>query len=211
MAARSWRDKRVEELLDAVGQLGMTMSRAAAGELLDERVEFVAEQMRVTTATARTYFTADALAGLARQIVFGFVEETPGADLMAAPRTAAMPVRFAGTVLAGLAEVLRVLPMERDDVDHIRDRVAQVAHAQSYLGLLIHDQVAESGAYDEPSVEMPPALLLRLARILETSADLVEGGLVGHEADPRESAGLPAALRRDVGLLRTMAGEEQAT
>lgn len=203
--ARSWRDRRVDDLLAAVSELGMTMSRSAAGELLDERVQFVAEQMRVTPATARTYLTEDALAGMAREIVFGFVEETPGADLMGAPRTAAVPVRFVGRVFAGLGEVVRILLVERDDLEHTRDRVAQIAHAQSYLGLLLTDQVAITDFYDEPSVQMPPALLLRVARSLETAADLVEAGLVGYEADPEESAGLPTAFRRDVDLLRTMA------
>jgi hypothetical protein len=209
MATRTWRDKRIDDLLEAVSQLGMTMSRSAAGDLLDERVQFVAQQMRVTPATARTYLTDEALAGMAREIVFGFVEETPGADLMGAPRTAAIPVRFAGTVVAGLGEVIRLLLVERDDLEHTRDRVAQVAHAQSYLGLLIHDQLATTDFYDEPAVKMPPALLLRVARILETAAQLAETGLVGHEGDQQEAAGLPSALRRDVRLLRTMAGQEQ--
>jgi hypothetical protein len=83
--------------------------------------------------------------------------------------------------------------------------VAQIALAQSHLGLLLTDQVATIDFYDEPSVQMPPALLLRVARSLETAADLVEAGLVGYEADPEESAGLPTAFRRDVDLLRTMA------
>lgn len=209
MATRTWRDKRIDDLLEAVSQLGMTMSRSAAGDLLDERVQFVAQQMRVTPATARTYLTDEALAGMAREVVFGFVEETPGADLMGAPRTAAIPVRFAGTVIAGLGEVIRLLLVERDDLERTRDRVAQVAHAQSYLGLLIHDQLATTDFYDEPSVQMPPALLLRVARILETAAHLAETGLVGHEGDRQEAAGLPSALRRDVDLLRTMAGQKQ--
>lgn len=181
------------------------MSRSAAGELLDERVQHVAEAMRVTPATARTYLTEETLGGIAREIVFGFVEETPGADLMRAPRTSAVPVRFVGRVFAGLGEVARILLVERDDLEHTRDRVAQVAHAQSHLGLLLTDQVAITDLYDEPSINVPPALLRRLARILETAADLVEAGLVGHEADPEDSAGLPKAFRRDVELLRTMA------
>ena len=123
---------------------------------------------------------------------------------------AEVPVRFAGRVFAGLGEVVRVLLVERDDLEHTRDRVAQIAHAQSYLGLLVHDQVATTGFYDEPSVQMPPALLLRVARILETAADLVEDGLIGYQVDPEESAGLPSALRRDVRLMRTMAGQESS-
>ncbi len=77
MAARSWREKRIDDLLAAVSELGMTMSRSAAGDLLDERVQFVANQMHVTPATARTYLTEEALVGMAREIVFGFVDEPP--------------------------------------------------------------------------------------------------------------------------------------
>lgn len=166
MAARSWREKRIDGLLAAVSELGMTMSRPAAGDLLDERVQFVADQMRVTPATARTYLTDEALTDMARQIVFGFVKETPGADLMSAPRTSAVPVRFLGRVVAGLGEVQRILMVERDDLEHTRDRVAQIAHTQSHLGLLPTDQVATTDFYEEPSV-------------LETAAGLVESGVIG--------------------------------
>lgn len=86
--------------------------------------------------------------------------------------------------------------------------MAQIAHTRSHLGLLLTDQVATIDFYDEPSIQMPPALLLCAARSLETAADLVEAGLVGYEADPQESAGLPTAFRRDVDLLRTMASQE---
>src|SRR3546814_11161811 len=99
-------------------------------------------------------------------------------------------------VVAGLGEVQRILMVERDDLEHTRDRVAQIAHTQSHLGLLLTDQVATIDFYDEPSVQMPPALLLRVARSLETGADLVEAGLVGYEADPEESAGLRSEERR---------------
>lgn len=204
MATRSWRDKRIDELLAAVAGLGMTMPRSAAGELLDERVQAVAAQLRVTPATARRYLTEETLAGMATQIVFGFVEETPGADLMTSPRTAAVPIRFVGRVIAGLGEVVRLLLVERDDLEHIRDRVAQIAHAQAYLGLLLADQVATTGSYDEPSVQVPPALLLRLARIFETAADLAQSGLVGYDTDPQEGHELPSAFRRDADLLRAM-------
>ena len=133
MTGRSWRELRIDALLDAVQELGITMSRAAAGELLDERVNFVAERMRVTPATARTYLSDEALAGLARSIAFSLVAETPGAELMGAPRTAAVPVRFVGRVVAGLGEAQRILMIEREDLDHIRHRVAQISHIQCCL------------------------------------------------------------------------------
>ena len=91
------------------------MSRPAAGELIDERVQYVSSQMRVTPATARTYLTDEAINGLAQSMAFGFVEETPGADLFTAPRDAAIPVRLAGRVNAGLAEAVRIRLDERED------------------------------------------------------------------------------------------------
>lgn len=49
---KPWRQERIEMLLAAVSDLGMSMSPDAAGELIDERVRFVAKQMRVSPATA---------------------------------------------------------------------------------------------------------------------------------------------------------------
>ncbi len=109
--------------------LGVSLSRPAAGELIDERVQFVAAQMRVTPATARRYLTDEAISGLAQSLAFGFVEETPGADLFSAPRDARIPVRLAGRVSAGLAEAVRIRLAEREDLQHTREAVAQLAHA----------------------------------------------------------------------------------
>ncbi|MBC7631449.1 MAG: hypothetical protein H7290_08255, partial [Flavobacterium sp.] len=78
-----WRDERVDVLLAAMSDLGMSMSRSAAGELIDERVQFVATQMRVTPRTARSHLTDEAIAGLVKSMAFDFVEETPGANLLA--------------------------------------------------------------------------------------------------------------------------------
>lgn len=180
------------------------MSRAAAGELLDERVQFVAGQMRVTPQTARTYLTDEALKGLAASIAFDMVEETPGADLVAAPRDAALPVRLLGRVIAGIGESIRIRLMERDDLEHARATVAQLAHAQGVLGLVVADQsvVLVDG---EPAARVPRALLLRIARYLEAAAELVEGGVIGYDADAEESQGLPGALRRDARSLREAA------
>src|SRR5680860_1019782 len=56
-ARRTWRDERVDVLMAAVDALGLSMSRAAAVELIDERVEFVASQMRVSPSSARIHLT----------------------------------------------------------------------------------------------------------------------------------------------------------
>lgn len=204
---RSWRDGRVDVLLAALSDLGMSVSRAAAGDLVDERVTFVAAQMRVTEATARKYLSDEAVQGLAQTLAFSLVEETPGADLFTAPRDARVPVRLAGRVSAGLAEAIRLRLVERDDLQHTRESVAQLAHGMGVLGLIVADQVAED-LEGEPWVRAPAALLHRLARYLEAAADLAGEGLLGYDSDPAERPGLARALRDDADILRTLAGEE---
>ena len=72
------------------------------------------------------------------------------------------------------------------------------------LGLILADQIAHD-IEGEPWVRVPRALLHRLARYLEAAAALVEDGLVGYDADPDQTRGLPAAFRSDGELLRTLA------
>lgn len=47
-----WIDARVDVLLTELSDLGMSMSRVAAAELIRERVEWVATQMRIGKAAA---------------------------------------------------------------------------------------------------------------------------------------------------------------
>ncbi|MDN5744401.1 MAG: hypothetical protein L0H31_04690 [Nocardioidaceae bacterium] len=199
-----WRKGRVDVLLSALSDLGMSMSRAAAGELIDERVQFVAAQMRLTPATARRYLTDEAIGGLAQTLAFGLVEETPGADLLSASRDARIPVRLAGRVTAGLAEAVRIRLSEREDLQHTREAVGQLAHAQGALGLILADQVALE-VEGEPWIRAPRALLHRVARYLESAAALAEAGVIGYGTDPAETPSLPDALYRDAQQLRTLA------
>jgi hypothetical protein len=200
---RTWREERIDALIAAVSDLGMSMSQAAASEFIDERVKFVASQMQVSTTTARAYLTDEAIKRMAQTIAFSFVEETPGANLFSAPRDAAIPIRLAGRVSAGLAEAVRIRLAEREDLRHTRAAVAHLAHAQGVLGLIMSDQIAED-IDGEPWVRVPRALLHRLARYLEAAAGLVDEGVVGYDVDPAETRGLPESLRRDAGLLRTL-------
>ncbi len=119
--------------------------------------------MRVTPATARRYLTDEAISGLAQSLAFGFVEETPGADLFSAPRNARIPVRLPGRVSAGLAEAVRIRLAEREDLNHTREAVAQLAHAQGVLGLIIADQVAHDLAGTTRIPLRPKASLTRSA------------------------------------------------
>lgn len=203
-AAKSWREDRIDALLAAMSELGMSMSRVAAGELIDERVQFVATQMRVETRAARSYLTEEAIASLAQSMAFGVVEETPGADLFTAPRDARIPIWLAGRVSAGLAEAVRIRLAEREDLQHARESVGQLAHAQGILGLIMADQVAHD-IEGEPSICVPGSLLYRTARHLEAAADLANSGVIGYDTNPDETRALPDAFRRDADLLRSLA------
>lgn len=198
---RPWREERVDALLAALSSLDLSMSRSASGELIDERVQFVAAQMRVTPRTARSYLTDEAIRGLAQSMAFDLVEETPGADLLDSPRDATIPVQVAGRAVAGLAEAVRIRLAEREDLEHVRVVVAQVVQTQASLGLVMADQagIVIDGT---PSISAPGSLLHRAARHLEAAAELAEAGVIGCGTGHVDTRGLPAAFRRDADLLR---------
>lgn len=87
-------------------------------------------------------------------MAFGFVEETPGADLIAAPRECRIPIRLACRISAGLAEAVRLRLVERDDIEHVRESVTQLAGAQGTLGQILADQIAHD-IEGEPWVRAP--------------------------------------------------------
>ena len=62
--------------------------------------------MRPTPATAKRYLADDALSDLARRRVVSFADEAPGADLLAAARSVALPLNVLGRCVAGLSEAL---------------------------------------------------------------------------------------------------------
>jgi hypothetical protein len=98
---------------------------------------------------------------------------------------------------------VRIRLAEREDLQHTREAVAQLAHAQGILGLIMADQIAQD-IEGEPWIRAPRAMLHRVARYLEVAAGWVEDGVIGYDADPAEARGLPEALRRDAELLRTL-------
>lgn len=120
-AVRPWIEERVDALLLVLSDLGMSMSPPAAGELIDERVQFVAAQMQVTAATARRDLTDEVISGLAQSLAFGLAEETPGADLLAAPREARIPCGWpAGSSRAWPRSFESALPSASIHSTHVR-------------------------------------------------------------------------------------------
>ena len=133
---QTWVDGRVDVLLAALHELGLSASRAAATDLIHERVRWVSSQAGISPTSARRYLTDQALEALAQTMAFSLVEETPGADVLEAIPTAGVPLSLLGRCIAGLAEAVQVRLHELDDIDHVRVTVAQLAHALSAIGQL---------------------------------------------------------------------------
>ncbi|MFC9982673.1 hypothetical protein [Gordonia sp. NPDC127522] len=157
------------------------MTDPAAQQLLTERVQAVAERMRVGVRQAQTYLTDEALAGVVDSMVETLADEAPGADLCAEPRTATLSVSTLGRLIAGLAEVALIYtdPATGLSADDRTRRAHEVLTLLSVTGLL---QADTSGSGPVPA---PPALLTRIARILTTAAEHTD------------NTDLAATLRRD--------------
>ena len=204
MANRAgWIDGPVDVLLTALDELGMTASRRAAADLINERVSWVASQMGTSRTTARRYLTDDAVRQLARTLVFSLADETPGADILAADPDTTVPMALVGSTIAGLAEASRVRLNESDHVDDIRSSLGQLAQSQSAIGqILIRSQDFDTTAPNNGLVMLPFGLVNRIARQLRAAADLVDEGVLPDGLDERLNGKLGAALRRDADRLR---------
>jgi hypothetical protein len=88
---------RVDVLLAALDEYGMSASTVSAAELIQERVQWVAAHLRVRPATARRYLTDGAVRDLARIMAVTVADEAPGADVLASPAWPRGPLRMPGT------------------------------------------------------------------------------------------------------------------
>ena len=203
----TWVDRRVDALLAALHDLGMSASRAAATELVHERVRWVSSQMGISPAAARRYLTDDALADLARTLVISVADETPGADVTESARTAAVPLPILGRCIAGLAEAIQIRLRELDDIDHLRITVAQLAQALSAIGQVTSDHAPDHAGRAAALVMMPPGLVNRAARYLEAAAILVNDGVLPEDFNTTHAGQLAATFVQDAASLRYYAGE----
>ena len=203
----SWVDGRVDVLLAALHDLGMSVSRAAAAELIGERVRWVSSHMDISPAAARRYLTDDALADLARAMVISLADETPGADVTESARTAAVPLPILGRSVAGLAEAIQIRLRELDDIDHVRTTVSQLAQALSTIGQVTSDQIPNPASPTAAVVMMPPGLVNRAARYLEAAANLVSDGVLPEDFNSTDASELAATFLQDAASLRYYADE----
>jgi hypothetical protein len=163
--------------------------------------------MDISPTAARRYLTDEALADLARAMVISLADETPGADVTASARTAAVPLPILGRCAAGLAEAIHIRLHELDDIDHLRTTVAQLAQALSAIGQVIADQPPNPAGPAAAVVMMPPGLVNRSARYLQTAAFLVNQGVLPEDFNSTDANELAAAFLQDAASLRYYADE----
>ncbi len=209
MPRRGWLDQRIDVLLTELDSAGLSVSREAAGTLITDQLSRVTATIRVSEATARRYLTDEALAGIARRVTEMLADEQPGADPLALPRTVRVLPATLGRCIAGLAEAIQ-LHLINERPDTAASHVTDLAQLISALGLLTADTSDTPQAPGPAGVPTPPALLLRAARYLDTTASLItDRGVQPGDLTPDDAASLVAAFHRDATRLRTLATTNQ--
>jgi hypothetical protein len=200
---RTWLDQKVDALLEELAASGMDLDRQRAGELITDRVHAVAALMRVTVPTARKYLDEETVREMARLMLFEFAAEQPGANLLEVPRTVPVPLVFAGTIVAALAEAMQVRAANEPS-DRLGGVVATYGQMLSGFGQ-ITAEAASSQAGNSGKAMFPPALLRRAARYIGNAADLAaSGGNLPDGVSEAARGELAAALRRDADGLITV-------
>lgn len=195
-----WPHDRAAALLAALGERGLSIPRPIAEQLITDRVDLVAAAMGVSPATAQTYLTDEVIADIAHDMASSLAGEGPGIDLFEAARTAALPIEDLGRLIAGLAEATLLELTAAGDLD-------QAARCLSTLGTLIADGTPPGGGANPAPITLPPQLLHRAARYLDTAAASADQGSA--PSDYRgDTAALAEAFRRDAHQLRVHAGQD---
>ncbi len=152
----------------------MHLDRQRAGELITDRVRAVAALMRVTEQTARKYLDDETVKDIARRMLFEFVDEQPGADLMKVPRAIPLALVLAGVIVAALAEAMQVVAANEPS-DRLGDVVVTYGQALSGFGQIIA-AAAPVQVGGSAEIMFPAALLRRAARYISNAADLAAKG-----------------------------------
>jgi hypothetical protein len=193
---RTWLDSKIDVFVGELAASGMHLDRLRAGELIAGQVRAVAARMSIKEATARTYLGDEVIKDMARRMLFEVVGERPGADLMEAPRTVALPLALVGITVAALAEAMQVRAAN-EPTAHLRDLITTYAQTLSGFGQMTAG--ATEGQVGGPAgILFPPALLRRAARYISAAADLAANGGELPDGVPESARSeLAATLRRD--------------
>lgn len=167
MTRRSWLAERTDDLERELDAVGLIAPRSELERKLGEHVEAVAAQSGTTVRTARQYVTPATIRMLARRLAEQLADEAPGLDLIHAPKSCPVPIFAVGALVAALTEAVQLAKVG-DDSSGFTAACALL----STLGVLLRDNNHPAAG----TVDLPPALLTRAARVLDNAVDRVRNG-----------------------------------
>lgn len=184
-----WLRTQANSLVDRLKSRAMELPVAAAEVIVADRVAAVAATLQISERAARAYFDQDALDGIADGLVASVADEEPGVDLLTLPCDAALSISGVGRLFAALGQCaifFASYAVVNEALSH--NRGDEIADLISILGLV------QAGHQSGDVVLAPRALLFRIARILESTADLTS------------KERLRDALRRDALIAKDAGG-----
>jgi len=138
----AWLNSRARAFVELLRERNMSMTVEAAEVLIAGRVHDVGTAMGIGVTSAQRYLDDAAIAALAEAVVAQLDDEDPGTDLLAAPRTATVPVALLGRFIAGIAEASIVFVDHPGIDDNLRDlRTGELTRLISVCGLIQSDHV----------------------------------------------------------------------
>ena len=162
-----WLRTQANGLVDRLKSRAMELPVAAAEVIVADRVATVAATLGISERGARAYLDQDALDRIADELVASVAAEEPGVNLLTLPCDAALSISGVGRLFAALgqcADFFASYAVVNETLSHNRGEA--IGDLVLILGLLQADH--KSGDV----VLAPRALFLRIARILESAADL---------------------------------------
>jgi hypothetical protein len=197
--ARDWLEHSTDVVLDELAGFGLVASRPHVAQLLHRRLAELASGLGISEGAARRYVGDESFRQLARQAAVELAGEQPGADLLDQPRTVPVALQTLGRVVAALAESAHVRVANADPVG---------AHGALQLLSLFGQIVYELPAPSTGPVLLPQAALVRGARLLDATAEmLLEGAAVTPDLPAESAPMLASAFALDAGVLRALVSE----
>jgi len=193
---RSWLEQRTEVMLEELALLGLSAPKVELAKMIQKALAEMATTLGISQTSARRYVDDEKLRSLAREAALRLTEERPGADLLDQPRTIPLPLELLGQVVMALAEATRIRVLNADAAG-----AEQNLELLSFLGQVLREGHPRATG----QIHLPQAALARAARLLEASAEVIEGG---GNVPPGLSAGVDRSLVKafleDATIIRTL-------
>lgn len=182
-------EDRAQILIALLAERGLTMSTDACKILISTRITSLSQQLGMSEASARKYFSDEALSQMADSLADEIADECPGTELHTLPRTASLPFAVAGRTVSAMSEALLLFETHGGIDEFAEPPTRELIYLLSILGSFISENSKTAAA-----VRVPPAFLYRAARNIDNAA-----------AHPDAIDDLRAAFHRDAIRLRAAA------